>query len=154
MPPMHKTEHTICLHCCTVYDTEACRCNEVRCTQNVLLKFVFEPCSTCEDILHIDQATKGSTLVLGWAARAFVASGDDLDSFAIEAAIGMSTEGYYADSARFNFQQEVRKILRDLQPSRIDLRHWTWNNIAGKYNDNAWINHFMNSLIEIARRMT
>lgn len=152
---MHQTEHSICLHCCTIYDTEACRCNEeVSCTQNVLLRFEFGPCSACADVLHNDQAIKGSTLVLGWAARAFVASGDDLTSFAVEAAVRMSTEGYYADSARFNFEQEVKKILRDLQPSRIDLRHWTWNNIAGKYNDDAWINHFMNFIIEIARKMT
>jgi hypothetical protein len=116
------------------------------------LGYIFGPCFKCEDVLGSDQAIPRCTLLLGWAACGFVASGDDLDSDAVEAAIGMPTECCYASSARFNFEAEVERMLSAFQPSRIDLLHFSWNKITGKYDDDAWITSFVNEIIMIARK--
>lgn len=152
-PSICLTEHSVCLCCCTIYDTEGCQCDdEVSCTQNVVLQFIFGPCFNCEGVLGSDQAIPGCTLLLAWAACGFVISGEGLDSDAVEAAIKMSTECYYASSARFNFELEVKRILRAFQPSRIDFLHFRWKNITGKYDDDAWITSFVNDIIMIARK--
>ena len=147
----HKTEHYISLCCCHIYYTEGCECSEnVSCTQDVLLRFKFEPCSSCKDVLNYDQARTGNTLVLGWAARGYVAYGDELDDKAVQIATELSEENYYFGSAKFNFEQNVKRILEDLWPSRIHLLHFVWDDIAKICDEDYWIKAFVNFIVKIA----